>query len=193
VLLLPCLVLVFQHGNIDRDVQVKSTLESATHALARQQRQEDADAVSAAVASATKSDGLSDLLSDAIKAGRQQLEVWQNLTASEAKLVRVLDDGATTQQLSRAIQEATAAGVKVASAKRTLKVRVCMYALYNSPATRARRAVHPLNGRARVLLCTKVMCAKAKGKDKNDISFPYMGGRARVPLCTKVTQDCTWA
>lgn len=114
-----------QRGLADwaRCVQLRSQLELAMRALERGQRKEDADAVEAALAAVRDSEGSAELLSDAIKAARKCVEQWQALTASDAKLQRMLREGATTQQLARAIQEASATGVKVTSAKRTLKVR----------------------------------------------------------------------
>lgn len=92
--------------------------------LERGQRREDVDAVEAALAAVEASKGAAELLVDAVKAARKRVEQWQALTASDAKLQRVLRDGASTAQLARAIQEASTAGVKVAAAKRTLKVRL---------------------------------------------------------------------
>lgn len=106
-------------------MQLRSQLELAMRALERGQRKEDADAVEAALEAVTQSEGSSELLSDATKAARKSVEQWHALNASDAKLQRMLRDGASTAQLARAIQEASAAGVKVVSAKRTLKVRHC--------------------------------------------------------------------
>ena len=53
---------------------------------------------------------------------RDALETWRSQTASEAKLTRALREGCSPAQLARAIQEAAAAGVKVAAAKRVLKL-----------------------------------------------------------------------
>jgi K+-sensing histidine kinase KdpD len=106
-------------------LQLRSQLELAMRALERGQRKEDADAVEAALVAVTESEGSAELLTDATKAARKCVEQWHALNASDAKLQRMLRDGASTAQLARAIQEASAAGVKVVSAKRTLKVRLC--------------------------------------------------------------------
>lgn len=103
-------------------LQLRSQLELAMRALERGQRKEDADAVEAALLAVAESDGSAELLTDATKAARKSVEQWHALNASDAKLQRMLRDGASTAQLARAIQEASSAGVKVASAKRTLKV-----------------------------------------------------------------------
>ena len=114
-------------------VQLRSQLELAMRTLERGQRREDVDAVEAALAAVQDSVGTAELLADAVKAARKRVEQWQALTASDAKLQRVLRDGASTAQLARAIQEASTAGVKVAAAKRTLKVGVliCCQHRYN--------------------------------------------------------------
>jgi hypothetical protein len=116
-------VVARMHGVTRGRVQLRSQLELAMRALERGQRREDADAVEAALAAVQGSAGAAELLADATKAGRKCVEQWHALTASDAKLQRMLRDGASTAQLQRAIQEASAAGVKVTSAKRTLKVR----------------------------------------------------------------------
>lgn len=103
-------------------MQLRSQLELAMRTLERGQRREDVDAVESALAAVEASKGATELLADAVKAARKRVEQWQALTASDAKLQRVLRDGASTAQLARAIQEASTAGVKVATAKRTLKV-----------------------------------------------------------------------
>jgi hypothetical protein len=109
-------------------VQLKSALEAAMRALERQQRPEDADALAVAIADTEASDSAAELLAETLKSAQQKAAAWRALAASEAKLQRALADGASTQALSRAIQEATAAGVKVAAAKRTLKVRLAFCA-----------------------------------------------------------------
>lgn len=53
---------------------------------------------------------------------RESLETWRSQTASEAKLARALREGSSTASLSRAIQEAAAVGIKVQTARRTLKL-----------------------------------------------------------------------
>jgi hypothetical protein len=103
-------------------LQMKAQLEAGMRGLERSQRGEDADTLAATIQLTTESEAAGELLGDTIKAARKRLDLWRNLTASEAKLSRVLCQGASTQQLSRAIQEASVVGVKVGSAKRTLKV-----------------------------------------------------------------------
>jgi hypothetical protein len=51
------------------------------------------------------------------------LEAWRTSSACEAKLSRALRDGCSAAALSRVISEAAAAGVKVTSAKRILKLQ----------------------------------------------------------------------
>jgi hypothetical protein len=59
------------------------------------------------------------------EAGRaaDALEAWRTSSACEAKLNRALRDGCSSAQLSRLITEAAAAGVKVAAARRILKLQ----------------------------------------------------------------------
>ena len=104
-------------------VQLKAQIEADMRALDRSQRATDADALQATLDDAAASASAAELLADTLKAAGKQVAQWRNLTGSEAKLARVLREGASTQQLARAIQDASAAGVNVAAAKRTLKVR----------------------------------------------------------------------
>ena len=106
-----------------RAVQLKAQLDSGMKALERGQRAADADALQAAVDAAAATESTAALLAEPVKAAAKQLAQWRNLTESEARLARVLKDGASTQQLARAIRDASTAGVSVSSAKRTLKVR----------------------------------------------------------------------
>lgn len=51
------------------------------------------------------------------------LEAWRASSAQEAKLTRALQEGSSSAQLSRLITEAAAAGVKVTSARKVLKLQ----------------------------------------------------------------------
>jgi enoyl reductase-like protein len=103
-------------------VQLRAQVEAAARLFEQSQRREDADAVVEAIKGVQASPDAADLLADFVRPVQQKLDVWRTQTASEAKLNKALASGASTQQLARAIQEASAAGVKVNKAKRTLKV-----------------------------------------------------------------------
>jgi hypothetical protein len=103
-------------------VQLRAQVEAAARSFEQSQRREDADAVVEAIKGVQASPNAADLLADFVRPVQQKLDVWRTQTASEAKLNKALASGASTQQLARAIQEASAAGVKVNKAKRTLKV-----------------------------------------------------------------------
>lgn len=49
------------------------------------------------------------------------LEQWKSLAENEAKLMKVVQEGSTAEELSHAITEAASAGVKVQAARRILK------------------------------------------------------------------------
>ena len=70
-------------------------------AMERGQRQDEADNLDAAIAHAAEHP---QLLNDSIRAAQDKLGQWRSQTASEAKLQRALHEGASAQQLSRAIQ-----------------------------------------------------------------------------------------
>jgi hypothetical protein len=75
-----------------------------------------------------------ELLSSDIAKARKALEQWRTMAVSDEKLARALREGASTAALGRAIQEASASGVKVQHAKRVLKL---MQALEGALATAA--------------------------------------------------------
>jgi hypothetical protein len=104
-------------------VQVRANLDAATRALDRGQREEDAVALEAALAATEASPACAALLGDTLRAARRRLTNWRAVAASEARLQRALRDGVATAALARAVQDASAAGVKVTVAKKTLKVR----------------------------------------------------------------------
>lgn len=82
-----------------------------------------------------------ELLGPELARGREAVDAWSSQCNSEARLARALRDGASAATLARAIQEAAAAGVKVAAAKRTLKLmqglEAAMAAAGGGPAAQA--------------------------------------------------------
>jgi hypothetical protein len=64
----------------------------------------------------------SELIGPELSRAREALESWRSQSVTEGKLTRALRDGTTSTHLARLVQEASAAGVKVADAKRVLKL-----------------------------------------------------------------------
>ncbi|KAK9816451.1 hypothetical protein WJX72_000489 [[Myrmecia] bisecta] len=108
-----------QRAQLDSAARSRAALDNSLKLLQRQGRPEDAEAVERAIEEAADSGPL--LAADVAKA-QEQVARWRAATAAQAKLARALKDGSNTVALSRAIQEAAAAGVKVAEARRVLKL-----------------------------------------------------------------------
>eukprot|EP00198_Chlamydomonas_reinhardtii_P006390 XP_001695726.1 predicted protein [Chlamydomonas reinhardtii] len=106
-------------AQLQEAARARSGLETALRNLQNQLRPEDAEALERALQDATKWEEL--LSGDTAKA-RKALEQWRSMTVSDAKLARLLREGASPAVLAKAIQEAAASGVKVQNAKRVLKL-----------------------------------------------------------------------
>ncbi|KXZ46814.1 hypothetical protein GPECTOR_40g548 [Gonium pectorale] len=106
-------------AQLQEAARVRGVLETALRNLQNQLRTEDAEALERALQDAAKWEDL--LAADTAKA-RKALEQWRCMTVSDAKLARLLREGASTGGLAKAIQEAAASGVKVQHAKRVLKL-----------------------------------------------------------------------
>lgn len=99
--------------------KARNALDTALRSLNAQQRAEEAAAVERALIEAGRWDEM--LASDIAKA-RKALDAWRACTEAEVRLARALCEGASTNTLSRAIQDASTAGVKVQAAKKVLKL-----------------------------------------------------------------------
>ncbi|KAL3163087.1 hypothetical protein ABBQ32_009505 [Trebouxia sp. C0010 RCD-2024] len=106
-------------ARLNQTAQATAQLASAVEALQRGNRQEDAAAVKHAI-EAAQACGAG--LQENFGSAQQALDRWQLATNNEAKLAKALSDGTSVLALSRAVQEATACGVKVTEAKRVLKL-----------------------------------------------------------------------
>ncbi|GIL58872.1 hypothetical protein Vafri_13838, partial [Volvox africanus] len=106
-------------AHLQEAARMRTGLETALRNLQNQLRSEDAEALERALQDAAKWE---DLLAPDIAKSRKALEQWRAMTVSDAKLARLLHEGASTGVLARAIQEAAASGVKVQQAKRVLKL-----------------------------------------------------------------------
>ncbi|GIL77205.1 hypothetical protein Vretifemale_6566 [Volvox reticuliferus] len=106
-------------AHLQEAARMRTALETALRNLQNQLRLEDAEALERALQDAAKWE---DLLAPDIAKARKALEHWRAMTVSDAKLARLLHEGASTGVLARAIQEAAASGVKVQQAKRVLKL-----------------------------------------------------------------------
>ncbi|GLI59507.1 hypothetical protein VaNZ11_001399 [Volvox africanus] len=106
-------------AHLQEAARMRTGLETALRNLQNQLRSEDAEALERALQDAAKWE---DLLAPDIAKARKALEHWRAMTVSDAKLARLLHEGASTGVLARAIQEAAASGVKVQQAKRVLKL-----------------------------------------------------------------------
>lgn len=104
-------------------MQLRAQVEAAVRSFEQSKRSEDADSVVEAIKAVEDDTEAAKILADFVRPVQQKLDSWKAQNASEAKLNRALASGASTQQLARAVQEASAAGVKVGKAKRTLKVQ----------------------------------------------------------------------
>ncbi|DBB08447.1 TPA: hypothetical protein ACH3X3_15276 [Trebouxia sp. C0006] len=129
----------------DEALQAKARLQTSLEALLKHSRAEDAAAVEEAMQTAQ---GCNASLEEDIAAAQQALQRWQRTTNNEAKLAKALKEGASIAGLSRAIQEATACGVKVADAKRVLKLMQSLEAaLQADPTSEAPSAYRFLKAR----------------------------------------------
>jgi hypothetical protein len=88
------------------------------------------------------------------------LEAWRTSSACEAKLSRALRDGCSAATLSRVISEAAAAGVKVTSAKRILKLQQVLEAAVTAASESAASAAA---GSGHGQLVAKLEAAEAGG------------------------------
>lgn len=88
------------------------------------------------------------------------LEAWRTSSACEAKLSRALRDGCSAATLSRVISEAAAAGVKVTSAKRILKLQQVLEA---AVAAASESAASAAAGSGHGQLVAKLEAAEAGG------------------------------
>ncbi|KAL0041632.1 hypothetical protein WJX79_010152 [Trebouxia sp. C0005] len=132
-------------ARLDEASQAKARLQTALEALLKHSRAEDAAAVEEAMQTAQ---GCNASLEEDIAAAQQALQRWQRTTNNEAKLAKALREGASVAGLSRAIQEATACGVKVADAKRVLKLMQSLEAaLQADPTSEAPSAYRFLKAR----------------------------------------------
>eukprot|EP00884_Botryococcus_braunii_P020575 jgi/Botrbrau1/7200/Bobra.0300s0026.1 len=161
-------------ANLEGAAKARTSLESAIRALGRGGRTEDEEMVQAAINEAVVVGG--HLLEEDIERAKEVLQRWRGAAASEAKLARALKEGANTAYLSRAIQEAAAAGVKVADAKRILKLMQALEAVMASAVDGPGQAAglrakveaaeqggvtSPLLAEAQLRL-TRIMCSEAK-------------------------------
>lgn len=89
------------------------------------------------------------------------LEAWRTSSACEAKLGRALRDGCNAASLSRTITEAAAAGVKVTSAKRMLKLQQFLEAAVAAASEAAASAA--ASAAAHSQLVAKLEAAEAGG------------------------------
>ncbi|EFJ48899.1 hypothetical protein VOLCADRAFT_90642 [Volvox carteri f. nagariensis] len=106
-------------AHLQEAARMRTTLETALRNLQNQLRPEDAEVLERALQDAARWE---DLLAPDLARARKALEHWRAMTVSDAKLARLLREGASTGVLARAIQEAAASGVKVQQAKRVLKL-----------------------------------------------------------------------
>ncbi|GMH42583.1 hypothetical protein BSKO_10502 [Bryopsis sp. KO-2023] len=113
---------------------VHQALDSAVKNLRKQHRQEDADAVVKALEEAKQ---CWELVEDEASKAEAALGQWRSLAENEAKLLKVVQEGSSAEELSKAIQEAASAGVKVQSARRILKF------MQNLEASMAKAAEDP--------------------------------------------------
>eukprot|EP00798_Chlamydomonas_sp_ICE-L_P023155 gene23155-30360_t len=98
----------------------RAVLETSVRNLQKLQRQEDADAIETALAEANS---WVDLVGSDIERSVEALNQWRVQMASEAKLKEALNGSTTSSTtLTKAIAEASAAGVKVQPARRVLKL-----------------------------------------------------------------------
>lgn len=88
-------------ARLDEASQAKAWLQTALEALLKHSRAEDAAAVEEAMQTAQDCDAA---LEEDIAAAQQALQRWQRTTNNEAKLAKVLKEGASVAGLSRAIQ-----------------------------------------------------------------------------------------
>eukprot|EP00951_Prasinocladus_malaysianus_P025934 scaffold228563_cov31-Prasinocladus_malaysianus.AAC.1 len=110
-------------GRLAEALQLKNTLAEKLKALSRQPKGSLDEALGDAVSSAiTDAEGCAELLEPEIREAREQLDRWRSAGVAGARLGRAMGDCSSPVVLSRAIQEASAAGVAVGEAKRVLKV-----------------------------------------------------------------------
>jgi len=101
-----------------------------------------------------------DLLPGEAARATELLEAWRTNSTCEAKLSRALRDGCSAAMLSRIISEAAAAGVKVTSAKRVLKLQQVLEA---AVATASESAASAAAGVGHGQLVSKLEAAEAGG------------------------------
>lgn len=101
-----------------------------------------------------------DLLPGEAARATELLEAWRTSSACEAKLSRALRDGCSAAMLSRIISEAAAAGVKVTSAKRVLKLQQVLEA---AVAMASESAASAAAGVGHGQLVSKLEAAEAGG------------------------------
>ncbi|KAK9790356.1 hypothetical protein WJX73_003594 [Symbiochloris irregularis] len=100
----------------------RAGIDAALKALSKSLRSEDAEAVEAACQAVQQQADVSVLLEEDVAAARATVAAWRTATAAEARLERVLGGGCMPGVLAQAIQEASAAGVRVGEARRVLKL-----------------------------------------------------------------------
>uniref|UniRef100_A0A061QIJ2 C3H1-type domain-containing protein n=1 Tax=Tetraselmis sp. GSL018 TaxID=582737 RepID=A0A061QIJ2_9CHLO len=160
--------------------RLKSDLAEKLRGLLRQASEAcdstAAESVGCAITAAEH--GAADLLEAEIRDAREQLEKWRTTVAAEARLSCALREAASSSALSRAIQEAQVAGVKVSEAKKVLKAMQALESMLSSPA----ESVHAAIASTR----TKVQAAEAVG-----IKGPILAAaKARVGgLCARQAKD----
>lgn len=137
---------------LDAASKARTALENALRTLQRGGRPEDVAEVERLIENATAFGEL--LASDAAKS-KEAVAQWQAASVAESKLERVLQEGGGAAALSKAIKDATAAGVKVTEARRILKLMQALEA--------AIAAAHAEGGSALNGLQSKIQAAVSGG------------------------------
>ena len=88
-------------ASMDRALRAKASLSAAVKALMKSNKQEDAEAVQAAI-EVSKPDA--NLLEGDLQSAEDALCRWRALTACEMKLARAMKDGNSSATLARVLQ-----------------------------------------------------------------------------------------